>query len=666
MYHFPTATRLLYRSAMDQAPTQYDLSPTPYGRACMNCSHAKCKCVLSKAGGQCQRCQRLNKECRPSAFQRRQNLRKPNATKSGRLEKKLDDVVALLRARAAHSSGSSATADEYADLIEEQLNSTSTTTPEPQPRNPRGDSQKRRRGGNTHSQLTQTSEQGANGPGLTNDSPDVSLELSPWQAEECLAAFVTQKLPYLPFIHIPSSTTAKRLQRERPFMWLCVMAVAAKSVKQRNAICDKVREIVAQKVVHCSGARDLDLLQGILIFMAWSGQQVFRKLSLIMFSQLAIAVVYDLSLNKPTSTEMSLLLCLNPQPEGGPASPPTRFMEERRAVLGCFLLTSSISLFFGKAESLRWTPYLEECLKALSQHPECLNDEVLVHQVRYQLVNEQKSPSHASSNTELHPFPLPPATNLYDNTSLNPPISTYLHALNTHLHSAQAKIPPQTQQYKIIHLHNTHVILTLTEPALLLTPKPQQQQSTTLNIRHLETLHAALAATKAWFDTFLAIPPAEYTGFAFTVFAQLARNLAALYRLSTLDDPLWDRAAVRRTVDILDVLDSVIGNLGQAAALARLEGLERGLLAEAEVDEGEVFFYSIGKYESMRLVWERKLGGRGDNNLRGRGGLESERMQQQQHVSGTLDQESGGALGTLGLGVGYDDWLMEFLSSMVQ
>ncbi|RAK73383.1 Zn(II)2Cys6 transcription factor domain-containing protein, partial [Aspergillus fijiensis CBS 313.89] len=621
---------MLLPPAMDQPSMQYDLSPAPYGRACMNCSQAKCKCILSKDGGQCQRCQRLNKECRPSAFQRRQNLRKSAATKSGRLEKKLDDVVALLRARAAHASGSSAAADEYADLIEEQLNATTTPArPRPRTRTPRSISRRRpdveigiQNASNPRVRLQSPEplEQTSGGLGSVAHLPeDAALELAPWQAEECLTAFLTQKLPYLPFIHFPSGTTARRLQRERPFTWLCVMAVASKSAKQRSALCDKVKEIVARKAVLDYGGRDLDLLLGILIFIAWSSQQVFRKLNLIMFSQLAIAVVYDLSLDKPSSLENSLLLCLHSSVDDGPPPLPVRSKEERRAVLGCYLLTSSIALFFKKASSLRWTPYLEECLETLSQHPDSPHDEVFIHQVRYQHVTEQLN----------HP----------DNSNfLQAPIPTYQHALTSYLQSAQTNFPPHTQQYKIIHLHNTHTTLTLTEPSLLLNtspspspnPKPSQSQSQsqpsstsqtatqppTLNIPHLNHLSAALTATKLWLETFLTIPPAEYSGFPFTVFAQLARTLAALWRLSTLEDPLWDRGGVRRAVDILGVLDRVVGNLGQAAALARLEG-GRGFFGnpggredlghgdgeeeEEEVDEGEVFFQSVGKYESMRL-----------------------------------------------------------------
>lgn len=88
-------------------------------------------------------------------------------------------------------------------------------------------------------------------------------------------------------------------------------------------------------------------------------------------------------------------------------------MEERRAVLACFLITSmyvfvfsfhqvrfrtdrhsfSISSFLRKIDTLRWTPHLDECLRVLDETPESLNDEILVQQVRLQRVVENMTQS---------------------------------------------------------------------------------------------------------------------------------------------------------------------------------------------------------------------------------------------------------------------------------
>ena len=49
----------------------------------------------------------------------------------------------------------------------------------------------------------------------------------------------------------------------------------------------------------------------------------------------------------------------------------------------------SISSYLHKTDSLRWTPQLYDCLRQLSEDPECPEDEVLVLCVRMQLVVEK-------------------------------------------------------------------------------------------------------------------------------------------------------------------------------------------------------------------------------------------------------------------------------------
>ncbi|KAK1705618.1 uncharacterized protein BDZ83DRAFT_543546, partial [Colletotrichum acutatum] len=68
----------------------------PYGRACTNCSRAKCKCILRPVGGACERCHRLGKSCQPSNPIRKRS-KKPPSSRTAQLEEKLDGLVTLLR-----------------------------------------------------------------------------------------------------------------------------------------------------------------------------------------------------------------------------------------------------------------------------------------------------------------------------------------------------------------------------------------------------------------------------------------------------------------------------------------------------------------------------------------------------------------------------------------
>ena len=80
------------------APTLRESAP--YGKACIGCSKAKCRCLSRVDGSSCERCHRLGKDCQPSQVVRRRLARKP-AHKTAQLEEKLNDLVTLLKSRAA-------------------------------------------------------------------------------------------------------------------------------------------------------------------------------------------------------------------------------------------------------------------------------------------------------------------------------------------------------------------------------------------------------------------------------------------------------------------------------------------------------------------------------------------------------------------------------------
>ena len=92
--------------------------------------------------------------------------------------------------------------------------------------------------------------------------------LSPEEAEEYLINFQTYRAKYLPFIYIPSSTTARQLQQERPFLWLCLMAAGSKSTTQKQVLGREIRQTVAQEIV-VQSERNIDLLLGLLTFISW-------------------------------------------------------------------------------------------------------------------------------------------------------------------------------------------------------------------------------------------------------------------------------------------------------------------------------------------------------------------------------------------------------------
>ena len=106
--------------------------------------------------------------------------------------------------------------------------------------------------------------------------------LTPGEAEEYLVTFQTYRSKYLPFISIPSTTTAKQLQQERPFLWLCLMAAGSKSTSQKQVLGGEIRQTVGQEIVVRS-ERSIDLLLGLLTFISWQVSPTIFKVYTLTF-----------------------------------------------------------------------------------------------------------------------------------------------------------------------------------------------------------------------------------------------------------------------------------------------------------------------------------------------------------------------------------------------
>lgn len=147
---------------------------------------------------------------------------------------------------------------------------------------------------------------------------------------------------------------------------------------------------------------------------------------------------------------------------------------------------------------------------------------------------------------------------------------------------------------EIVLLHHYNTSLSLYESAL-----PNGAISSTVNVmyEHLDYLYGCLDATKSWFDVFLSIPPGEYIGFPFAVFAQMVQNLATLFQLSTLESPLWDTGNVRRTADILKILDTIVSHM---SLVSTINGVDGG-------PEADIFSTIAQTYHAVHVGWETRL-----------------------------------------------------------
>lgn len=218
------------------------------------------------------RCLRLKKDCQPSlAVRKRRTVKKSTATKTAQLEEKLDGLVTLLKSATqstpivTDSTNLSATSNHVHQSITSFESLTHSQNDENQsalheidgPRPSEGPLI----GSHLHSPTTTlaTSYEG---------SPCHGFEPTWKEAHDCFQRFRDDMLKHFPFLILPASTTAQGLRLERPFLWLCIMAISSKSSKQQMALGMEIRLALGRKLL-LEGERSLDLLLGILTYAAW-------------------------------------------------------------------------------------------------------------------------------------------------------------------------------------------------------------------------------------------------------------------------------------------------------------------------------------------------------------------------------------------------------------
>lgn len=95
------------------------------------------------------------------------------------------------------------------------------------------------------------------------------LEPSDGKAAECLHNYQTYMAKYFPFVVIPPDTTIAALRNTKPFLLKAIVVVSSVQdlARQRALGHALMRELTTKLLVE--GKRSVDMLQGILVWLAW-------------------------------------------------------------------------------------------------------------------------------------------------------------------------------------------------------------------------------------------------------------------------------------------------------------------------------------------------------------------------------------------------------------
>ncbi|KAL4931419.1 Zn(II)2Cys6 transcription factor domain-containing protein [Aspergillus undulatus] len=499
-------------------------------RACTNCVRAKAKCSPG-VPERCDRCTRTNKECVPSPpVRKRRAARISKNSQVQKLEERIDGLVVLLQS-AINPSSTSSTVEE-SQSSDTRLRS---LLPEVLPRR--------------HTAVNTV---------LINRQPSLSPAslqlLDPTDAEQTLDRFRNVMLPNLPFIVLSPSLSAQDLRQENPLLWMSIMAVASSRPTQQSALSEEARAIFAREA-YVAGSRSLDFLWAVLVFVTWDRFHTYGKCPSMALVHLAVAIMYDLALDKPLSFDAGLGLMYDVKGmKKSSVAPRAPGLKEKRAVLGCFLV-GTVRSMQGKGESLKWTPIFDWYLRELEEQKEAPSDLILVQLVKLRLVTENATEYLALGTDDgIEPTAGPDAT-------------AVLKSLESQLRTVKSQIPSDllNNQTILLELHNTEA--TIHQMAFKSADHPFS-----LHANHrFACLYACMQGVKSWIDTFLAIAPGNYVGFSALTHNGKMRCLLNICRLAICEHPEWDSSLLHGSINVSWALEETAKRMEQAREAAGME-----------------------------------------------------------------------------------------------
>ena len=180
---------------------------------------------------------------------------------------------------------------------------------------------------------------------------------------ELLVESFHRMVDYFPFVLLPKDVPVRDSIVQRPVLMFAILTVSSyDSAMLQFTLSREFRKIVMVKVMN--GEKSLDLLQGLLVFIAWHHHYMDpHGVSMHMLLQMCIGMASDLGLDRlPSSYHKD----------------DPRDRECKRAFLGCYYLSCNLRLMeAGKPQGLVYTPTIRKYAAEVNHFRDRGSDQVL-------------------------------------------------------------------------------------------------------------------------------------------------------------------------------------------------------------------------------------------------------------------------------------------------
>ncbi|KAI6767389.1 hypothetical protein HG530_005398 [Fusarium avenaceum] len=420
------------------------------------------------------------------------------------------------------------------------------------------------------------------------------------QAAEYLNSYRRDYVPHFPFVAMPEHMTSHELFVESSLLFWTVMAVV-------SPLEDKVqmefklwfRKYLAEHLV-VRQEKSVDILQAILIYLAWNDFHFYGELQVTNIVQMAIGLVIDLRLDKHSGcflggpktllgdawTSMSKP-CIKTKAHQTPA--------DKRAVLGVYHITNLLNPYFRKSTLFNWSAHLSQCCDALTEAHEYESDLYLVALVRMQHIADRG-------------FSVIPT---FDPTDPAPPTfqavtAMALDTVHRELESFFKSQPDAVRNTPGFRSHYNSLLVRLYEPVLAMKPSSLSTPDTPLSepFQRAEYLWKCLESICDALEFHAALPADQLSTLPVTVSCVLAFVTVTASRIVLGEStPDWDVKLARRRLQFQNILQKLSDQFARADEEAQRLNRRRRVME----DGSSVFLKSSFKTRWLRQWYLSKV-----------------------------------------------------------
>ncbi|RDW59433.1 hypothetical protein BP6252_12520 [Coleophoma cylindrospora] len=457
------------------------------------------------------------------------------AAQIARLERRLDGLASLLESSGQPLTGVDPGEDVLSSCTAASSDgSASASTPHVVSQSPESAPSY-----HTGSTISQNTPHSADSHGLESASFPSTQTRIITDPDQLLEIYRRDLARQMPFCSIPPEVTAQTLSMNRPFLYRAVIVAASyhDSIHQCSLSEDFMRYITERHIL--GGVKNLDVLQGIIVYTLWSNGLVLQRLQMNTLLGLALALAIELSLfTAPCSFESHeqflpemkrIIDCNRSWVRWTETS-----KEEKRTVLGCFYLFSFASVKFACWNPLHWTPYIHHCHKYILENPESDADIYIAHLSGLQRIAD------TIKNISIQNLALDPS-------SRRGSIAIHVKLLTSELQKFMAALPEKLQQDSLMLVHYHAVETKLFELGFSMPPTnlvhgPSPQRA--------DLLLLCLSACQKLTKSLLSLDCETFANFSATNTAHISVAMSVSSKLMLFHAEDWDVNNVPLEMDL--------------------------------------------------------------------------------------------------------------------